>query len=88
MRNEVIAYLSQYAAKFDLPIELNSVVRSLRAENGSFRVELDGRQVLADQLIVATGAFPQPRTPSAKQSHSRHKTLGRVKGGQRGVVSA
>jgi putative flavoprotein involved in K+ transport len=63
-RDEVIAYLCQYAAKFDLPIELNSVVRSLTTENGSFRLELAGRQVLADQVIVAKGAFAQPRTPA------------------------
>lgn len=30
-RDEVVAYLEQYAATFELPIELNSRVRSLRA---------------------------------------------------------
>jgi putative flavoprotein involved in K+ transport len=63
-RDEVIAYLGQYAATFDLPIEFNTVVWSLTAENGRFRLELDGRQILADQVIVATGAFAQPRTPA------------------------
>ena len=29
-RDEVISYLEQYAASFDLPIELNSPVRSLK----------------------------------------------------------
>jgi putative flavoprotein involved in K+ transport len=63
-REEVMAYLSRYAATFDLPIELNSPVRSLRPEGDGFRIELDGAQILADQVIVATGAFQRPRTPA------------------------
>src|ERR671919_2843591 len=35
-RDEVIAYLEQYAAAFELPIELNSQVRSLTAADGKF----------------------------------------------------
>ena len=64
-RDEVIAYLDQYAARFDLPIEFNSTVRSLSQENGGFRLELGGRQIVADQVVVATGPFQQPRVPPA-----------------------
>src|SRR5919205_3467809 len=35
-RDEVIAYLEQYAANFQLPIELGSRVRSLTQEDGTF----------------------------------------------------
>ena len=63
-RDEVIAYLGQYAATFDLPIELDSPVRSLALQSDGFLIELDGRQVLADQVIVATGAFQRPHTPA------------------------
>jgi putative flavoprotein involved in K+ transport len=63
-RDEVVAYLKQYAARFDLPLELNSAVRSLRYEGGSFRIEAGGRDVVADQVVVATGPFQRPLTPA------------------------
>ncbi len=62
-RDEVIAYLEQYRAAFDLPIEFNSAVRSLTTADDTFRVELDDRQVVADQVVVATGPFHEPRIP-------------------------
>ena len=62
-RDEVIAYLERYAARFDLPIGFNTAVSSLSHEDGSFRIEADGRPIVADQVVVATGPFNQPRTP-------------------------
>jgi putative flavoprotein involved in K+ transport len=64
-RDEVIAYLDQYGATIDLPIDFNSPVRSLNQENGAFRLEVGGRQITADQVVVATGPFQQPRVPPA-----------------------
>ena len=63
-RDEVIAYLERYAATFELPIELESPVRSLTRQNGRFLVELDDRQLEADQVVVATGPFQEPRMPA------------------------
>ena len=57
---EVIAYLEQYAASFDLPIEFNSRVRSLTKEDGKFVVESADRVIEADQVVVATGSFQVP----------------------------
>ena len=62
-RDEVIDYLERYAETFDLPIELNSEVRGLRAEGGRFVLEVDGAQKTADQVVVATGPFQQPHVP-------------------------
>jgi putative flavoprotein involved in K+ transport len=63
-RDEVIAYLERYAASFQMPIELNSEVTKLdRGEDGRFRLELDGRTVTADQVVVATGPFQTPYMP-------------------------
>jgi putative flavoprotein involved in K+ transport len=62
-RDEVIAYLEQYAAAFDLPIELGSGVRSLTKNDETFVVELDGRRIEADQVVVATGPFQVPFVP-------------------------
>ncbi len=63
-RDEVIAYLEQYAAAFELPIELKSAVRSLNADGGGFLVALEDRQIEADQVVVATGPFQLPRVPA------------------------
>jgi len=59
----VIAYLDEYAATFDLPIDFNSPIRTLTKENGAFRIDVDGRQIAADQVVIATGPFHRPRTP-------------------------
>jgi putative flavoprotein involved in K+ transport len=63
-RDEVVAYLEQYANTFELPLELGSEVRSLAMNGGTFRLELDGRTIEADQVVVATGPFQTPRVPS------------------------
>jgi putative flavoprotein involved in K+ transport len=63
-RDEVIAYLERYAETFDLPIELNSEVKKLeRVDDGRFHLELDGRAITADQVVVATGPFQTPYVP-------------------------
>jgi len=63
-RDEVIAYLEQYAAAFELPVELDNAVRSLDADGGRFVVALEDRQIEADQVVVATGPFQLPRVPA------------------------
>jgi putative flavoprotein involved in K+ transport len=62
-RDEVVAYLERYASTFQLPIELDSRVRSLAAANGGFVLELDDRALEADQVVVATGPFQAPHVP-------------------------
>src|SRR6185437_15560915 len=63
-RDEVIAYLERYAAAFELPVELESAVRSLTTNDGSFVVGLEDGQIEADQVVVATGPFQIPRVPA------------------------
>jgi putative flavoprotein involved in K+ transport len=62
-RDDVVAYLTGYAERFDLPVELGSRVRSVRAVEDGYAVELDGRSYLAEQVVVATGPFQVPRVP-------------------------
>ena len=63
-RDEVTAYLERYAETFDLPIELNSEVTKLeRGDEGRFRLEVDARTIIADEVVVATGAFQAPSVP-------------------------
>jgi putative flavoprotein involved in K+ transport len=63
-RDEVIAYLEHYVETFDLSVELNSEVTALeRDDDGRFRLEVNGRTIIADQAVVATGPFQKPFVP-------------------------
>jgi putative flavoprotein involved in K+ transport len=63
-RDEVIAYLAQYATAFEMPVELNSAVRSLTRADGRFVINLDDRCLISDQVVVATGPFQAPAVPA------------------------
>jgi putative flavoprotein involved in K+ transport len=63
-RDEVVAYLEQHARTFELPVQLDSTVRSLATNGGAFELELDGHSIEADQVVIATGPFQTPRIPS------------------------
>jgi putative flavoprotein involved in K+ transport len=63
-RDEVVAYLEQYATAFELPIKLGSRVRSLDTHGRGFLVALEDRQIEAEQVVVATGPFQVPRVPA------------------------
>jgi putative flavoprotein involved in K+ transport len=62
-RDEVVAYLTGYARWFELPVQLDSRVRSLRRVDGTYEVTTDVRTYRADQVVVATGPFQRPRVP-------------------------
>jgi putative flavoprotein involved in K+ transport len=62
-RDEVVAYLNQYASTFELPIQLESTVRSLTNSGRAFGLEVDGHSIEADQVVIATGPFQTPRVP-------------------------
>ncbi len=63
-RDEVVAYLSEYARRFDLPVELRSRVRSVSRGTGTYLVRLEDRSYETDQVVVATGPFQTPFVPS------------------------
>jgi putative flavoprotein involved in K+ transport len=62
-RDEVIAYLENYAEKFALPVDLRSEVRAITQHDDTFLLELDGRTIEARHVVVATGAFQTPHVP-------------------------
>ncbi len=78
-RDEVVEYLRRYAAELELPVELRSPVTSLELRDGRYAAETPNRVILADQVIVATGPFQQPRMPTFASSvsedvHQAHST--------------
>jgi putative flavoprotein involved in K+ transport len=68
IRDEVIAYLERYAETFELPIESESDVKRLTSQGGRFRLEVEGRTLIADQVVVATGPFQKPHVPSSAKA--------------------
>ena len=62
-RDDVAAYLTDYARHFGLPVELDSPVRAIRKTGDRYLVELDDRAYEADQVVVATGPFQIPLVP-------------------------
>jgi putative flavoprotein involved in K+ transport len=63
----VIAYLEEYADKFEFPVEEHTPVRSLTAEDGRFVLECDGKTITADEVVVATGPFQTPYVPEVAE---------------------
>ncbi|MGI5239890.1 flavin-containing monooxygenase [Dactylosporangium sp. CA-139066] len=63
-KDQVADYLEDYAARFDLPVHLDSPVTAVRpAPAGGFVVETPRRSYAAEQVVVAAGAFHTPKVP-------------------------
>lgn len=62
-KDEMADYLETYAETFDLPVELDTRVTRLDRDSGRFVLETDGDEWTADQIVVATGAYPTPDVP-------------------------
>jgi putative flavoprotein involved in K+ transport len=64
-KDQVAAYLADYAIRFDLPVRTGAEVTRLDGAAGDFRLHLtDGETLRAARVVVATGAFGRPWTPS------------------------
>jgi putative flavoprotein involved in K+ transport len=63
-REEVLTYLQGYAAHFDLPVRLGAPARSLSLDGDRFVIELEDGRITANQVVIATGPFQDPRIPS------------------------
>jgi putative flavoprotein involved in K+ transport len=64
-KDEMAAYLRRYAARFALPVEMGTTIRSLRATTSGFEAATEEGSVTADQVVVATGPYDRPHIPAA-----------------------
>jgi len=79
-KDDVASYLQAYAAKFELPVRLNTKVASLTRGDGGYVAKAGGEALEARQVVVATGPFQIPFTPpiadaldpGVHQTHSAH----------------
>ena len=62
-RDDVGAYLTDYAREFALPVELNRRVRAVRQAGGGYHVDVEDRTYEAEQVVIATGPFQVPFVP-------------------------
>jgi putative flavoprotein involved in K+ transport len=62
-KEAVADYLRDYAAEFDLPVELNARVTGLERTDAGFRLSTADRAYDARAVIVATGPFQTPFVP-------------------------
>jgi len=66
-RDEIVAYLEQYAARFQLPIRYRTRVEKIERLGrwGSYLVtNHDGSSIVARNVVVATGLHQKPKTPA------------------------
>jgi putative flavoprotein involved in K+ transport len=71
-REDIVAYLEQYAASFHAPLQCGVRVTSLRQQPGGdcYLVEAEEITVKARNVVLATGAYPKPKLPVASQALS------------------
>lgn len=62
-KNEVASYLEEYVHRFELPVRLRVLVRSLHREAGIFVLTTSQGVLTARSVIVATGANQRPHVP-------------------------
>ena len=79
-KDDVADYLQAYAARFDLPVRLDTKVTSLARSGGGYVAKAGGEALEARQVVVATGPFQVPfippiaaeLDPGVHQIHSAH----------------
>src|SRR5207245_1946038 len=56
-KDEVAAYLEDYAGRFGLPIQLNTRVSQLTRKGRTYLLTTGSEQLAADHVVVATGGL-------------------------------
>jgi putative flavoprotein involved in K+ transport len=62
-RDDVVDYLTDYARRFDLPVERSSRVHAIGRSERAYLVDLEDRSYTAAQVVIATGPFQVPFVP-------------------------
>ena len=64
LKDEVVAFLRDYAERFALPVRFGQRVTALSRSADGYRLQTDGAVYQADAVIVASGAFQRPNLPA------------------------
>jgi putative flavoprotein involved in K+ transport len=63
-KDDAADYLEAYAKQFKLPIQSGVTVHRVTKQGSRYVVSARDRRLLADNLVVATGAFQKPKLPA------------------------
>lgn len=63
-KDEVADYLEQYAARFELPVRLNTNVETLTRGQEGYTLAAGAERFTSDNVVVATGSFQRPYLPA------------------------
>jgi putative flavoprotein involved in K+ transport len=63
-KDQMAEYLESYAVRFELPVRTGVRVGRLSRDGDSFGVETAGGRLEAAQVVVATGAYQNPKVPA------------------------
>ena len=63
-KDEMADYLEAYASRFELPVRSGTAVDGLQRRDGLYTIRAGAARFEADQVVVATGSYRTPRTPS------------------------
>jgi putative flavoprotein involved in K+ transport len=71
-REDIVAYLEQYAASFHAPLQCGVRVTAVRQQPGGdgYLVDAEEITVKARNIVLATGAYPKPKLPTASAALS------------------
>lgn len=62
-REEVVTYFKSYVDKFELPIKLNTCVKSIEPLTAGYVIRTNSAEYHATNVVVATGLYQQPKFP-------------------------
>jgi putative flavoprotein involved in K+ transport len=62
-KDEIVAYLEAYAASFAPPIRERTAVTNLASRERGFALATSGGEIVADQVVVATGGYHRTTLP-------------------------
>jgi len=63
-KDEMADYLESYVTRFHLPMLFNTKVDKLNRDGEAYLITAGALQLRAHHVIVATGAYPNPRVPT------------------------
>jgi len=67
-RNEIVSHLERYATSFDAPVRSGVDVSDISTEDGGFRLRMDGGDLEARAVVLATGPYQRPHRPAGSSS--------------------
>jgi putative flavoprotein involved in K+ transport len=62
-KDEIADYLEAYTERFELPVITGVAVDSLRREGDAYAVRAGAHRFTADNVVVASGTFQEPKVP-------------------------